>query len=57
MKIMLLAGALITLPAIIVAFYFFGRSMMVPAIASLLINLIPFAIAGLMLRRRSRATD
>ena len=50
MKIMLLAGALITLPAIIVIVFFFGREMMIPAVVSLLINLIPFVVAGLLLR-------
>ena len=50
MKIMLLAGVLITMPAIIVAFFFFGRQMMVPAVVSLLINLIPFVVAGMLMR-------
>jgi hypothetical protein len=50
MKVMLLAGGLITLPAIIVIVYFFGRTMMIPAIVSLLINLIPFVVAGFLLR-------
>lgn len=50
MKVMLMAGVLITLPAIIVIGYFFGRPMMIPALASLLINFIPFVIAGLLLR-------
>ncbi len=51
MKIMLLAGALITLPAICVVVIFFGRSMMIPALASLAINLLPFIVAGLLMRR------
>jgi hypothetical protein len=50
MKIMLLAGGLITLPAIMVAFFFFGSSMMIPALISLFINLIPFVVAGFLLR-------
>ena len=50
MKIMLMAGLMITSPAIIVAGFFFGRSMMIPAIASLLINLVPFVVAGLLMR-------
>jgi len=49
MKIMLLAGALITLPAICVLFFFFGQTMMIPAFASLFINLIPFVVAGWLL--------
>ena len=52
MKIMLLAGGLITLPAIAVVLYFFGRQMMIPAVASLSINLLPFIIGGLLLRKR-----
>ena len=58
MKIMLLAGALITLPAIAVVFFTFGGTMMIPALASLSINLLPFIVAGLLLRRRmSEAGD
>jgi hypothetical protein len=52
MRIMLLAGALITLPAIAVSVIFFGREMMVPALISLAINLLPFVIAGTFLRGR-----
>lgn len=51
MKMMLVAGALITLPAIVVAFFFFGRSAMIPAIASLGINMLPFLVAGWLLRK------
>jgi hypothetical protein len=50
MKIMLMAGGLITLPAIVVAVLFFGRTMMIPALISLFINLIPFVVAGFLLR-------
>lgn len=50
MKIMLLAGAMITLPAICVVLFFFGRPAMVPALVSLGINLLPFIVAGLLLR-------
>jgi len=53
MKVMLLAGILITLPAIVVAFFFFGQTMMIPAIMSLLINLLPFVVAGYLLRGSS----
>ncbi len=53
MKIMLLAGCLITLPAISVVFFFFGRQMMIPALVSLSINLLPFVVAGLLLRGRT----
>lgn len=58
MKIMLVAGMLITMPAIAVTFYFFGQRMMVPAIASLTINLLPFIVGGLLLRKsRAGASD
>lgn len=53
MKIMLLAGLMITLPAIVVAFFFFGRLMMIPAIASLAINLLPFLVAGWLMRGKT----
>ncbi len=51
MKIMLLAGAMITLPAICVVLFFFGRPAMVPALASLFINLLPFVVGGLLLQK------
>jgi hypothetical protein len=50
MKVMLLAGVLITLPAIVVALFFFGRTMMIPALMSLVINIIPFVVAGYLLK-------
>ena len=53
MKMMLIAAVLITFPAIIVAFFFFGRTAMIPAVASLSINLLPFVVAGWILRRQS----
>jgi len=53
MKMMLVAGALITMPAIAVALIFFGRTMMIPALISLFINLIPFVVAGYLLRNTS----
>lgn len=51
MKMMLVAAALITLPAIVVALFFFGRSAMIPAVASLGINILPFLVAGWLMRR------
>lgn len=53
MKIMLLAGLMITLPAIVVAFFYFGQSMMIPALVSLAINMLPFIVAGLLMRGRT----
>lgn len=53
MKMMLIAAVLITFPAIIVAFFFFGRMAMLPAVASLSINLLPFIVAGWLLRKQA----
>lgn len=49
MKMMLIAAMLITLPAIVVALFFFGRAAMIPALASLGINMLPFLVAGWLL--------
>jgi hypothetical protein len=58
MKMMLIAGMLITLPAIVVIFWFFGEAAMIPALASLAITSLPFLVAALLLgRRKSAATD
>ena len=54
---MLLAGLMITLPAIIVALFFFGQRMMYPALASLSINLLPFIVAGLLLGDKGTGDD
>lgn len=55
MKMMLIAGLLITLPAIVVVFYFFGKPAMLPALASLGINFLPFVVAALLIGRRKGA--
>ena len=52
MKMMLIAAVLITFPAIVVAFFFFGRTAMIPALASLSINILPFLVAGWLLRKQ-----
>lgn len=52
MKMMLIAAILITFPAIIVAVFFFGRTAMLPALASLSINLLPFLVAGWLLKNK-----
>lgn len=52
MKMMLFAGFLITLPAILVVFYFFGREAMLPALASLAINSLPFLVAAWLLGKK-----
>ena len=51
MKLMLMAGLLITLPAITVGTFFFGKAMMIPAMVSLAINLLPFIIGGLLIKQ------
>ena len=51
MKMMLIAAVMITLPAIVVAVYFFGRTAMIPALASLGINMLPVLVAGWMMRK------
>lgn len=57
MKMMLIAGLMITLPAIVVAFWFFGQGMMIPALASLFVNSLPFVVAALMLRGKRGGDD
>jgi len=52
MKMMMIAAVLITLPAIVVAFFFFGTRMMLPALASLSVNSLPFVVAGYLLRKK-----
>lgn len=52
MKILLIAGLMITLPAIAVIIMFFGTLLMWGALASLFINFLPFAIAAYFLRGR-----
>ena len=52
MKMMLIAGLLITLPAILVVVWFFGETPMFPALASLAINSLPFIVAALLIGRR-----
>lgn len=52
MKMMLIAAALITFPAIVVALFFFGRTAMLPALASLGINMLPFLVAGWLMRKQ-----
>jgi hypothetical protein len=51
MKMMLIAGLIITFPAIAIVLFSLGRSVMIPALASLLINSIPFVVAGLLMRK------
>ena len=57
MKMMLIAGLLITFPAIVVIVYFFGRPAMVPALASLGVNMLPFLAAGWLLNKYGRGNE
>ena len=57
MKMMFIAGVLITLPAITIVIFFFGRPMMLPALASLLVNSLPFAVAGWLLHKQGGKGD
>jgi hypothetical protein len=54
MRMMLIAGFLITFPAIVVIFWFFGRPAMIPAMASLGVNLLPFLAAGWLFKKYAR---
>ena len=57
MKMMLIAGLMITLPAIVVVAYFFGHDAMLPALASLAINSLPFLVAGWLLGKGKKGGD
>jgi Mn2+/Fe2+ NRAMP family transporter len=55
MKLMAVAGVLITLPAIVVILFFLTRpEMMLPAVASLALNSLPFIVAILLIRHAKR---
>jgi len=55
MRMMMIAGVLITFPAIVVILWFFGRPAMIPALASLAVNFLPFLAAGWLFKKY--ATD
>jgi hypothetical protein len=58
MKIVLLGGLLIGLPAIVVVLLFWGSAVMLPALASLLVAALPFlAFAAFMRRGEGDADD
>jgi len=50
MKMMFLAGLMITFPAIAVVLVTFGSAAMIPALVSLTINFLPFLVAAFLLR-------
>jgi Sec-independent protein secretion pathway component TatC len=54
MRMMMIAGLLITLPAIVVVLWFFGRPAMFPALASLGVNFLPFLAAGWLFHKYAR---
>jgi len=55
MKMIFIAGILITLPAIIIVLAFFGRPAMLPALASFGVNMLPFlAVIFLVMRARAK---
>ena len=51
MWIVLVGGLMITLPATAVILFSLGTIRMIPALLSLLINLLPFLVAALMMRK------
>ena len=51
MWIVLVGGLMITLPATAVILFSLGTIRMIPALLSLLINLLPFVVAALMMRK------
>ena len=51
MWIVLVGGFMITLPATAVILFSFGRISMIPALVSLSINLLPFVVAYVLLRK------
>ena len=57
MRMLFIAALLITLPAVAIVLYFFGTRAMLPALASFLVNSLPFAVAILILRARKNKGD
>jgi hypothetical protein len=57
MKMMLIAGLVITFPAILVLFFYMGTTVALSALASLAVNSIPFIVGGLLLRKGGGGED
>lgn len=57
MKLVILAGLLITFPALLIALWFFGRPAMLPALASFAINMLPFLVVVWLMRGRKTNSD
>lgn len=53
MKTMLIAGLVITFPAILVVLTYMGTTIALAALASLAVNSLPFFVGGLILRKAS----
>ena len=51
MWIVLVGGLMITLPATAVILFSFGHISAIPALASLAINMLPFIVAYLLMRK------
>ncbi len=56
-KMLVLAGVVITLPAIVVILYFWGSIVMIPAVASLLVAALPFFGFAYVLRGAGDEVD
>ena len=54
MWIIIVGGLMITLPATAVMLFSFGTVRMYPALVSFLINMLPFLVAYLMLRKQGK---
>ena len=54
MWIIIVGGLMITLPATAVMLFSFGSVSMFPALVSFLINMLPFLVAFLMLRKHGK---
>ncbi len=58
MKMVFIAGLMITLPAIVIIIAFFGNTAMFPALASFGVNMLPFfAVMYLMRKRKGGGED
>lgn len=57
MKFFLVAGIIITLPALVVIFFFLGHEMVLPALGSLAMGSLPFIVAALLLRKHGAGED
>lgn len=54
MWIIIVGGLMITLPATAVILFSFGSIQMFPALVSFLLNMLPFVVAWVMLRKHGK---